>query len=418
MDVACVTTPFGRRPMTLAMLMRQRQAEAVETNIKRNKWKLFRAICEARSLLDVSDRSLSVLDALLSFYPADELETSRGLVVFPSNAQLSVRARGMTAATLRRHLAALVDAGLILRKDSPNGKRYARRGRAGEVSEAFGFSLAPLLSRAVEIETLAAELTAERELLRATRERLTLCRRDISKLIQVALNDGADGDWEGLLARFEALILRIPRQPTLVGLQSLLEAFAALRETILNILETQHNSQKIDAKESQNERHIQDSHPESFYEFDQDKQTQPVNDLQEVDAPAQTSSCTSESNSLKNTKPPVAVSLDLVMRACPEICAYGSGGTIRTWHELVTAALLVSSMLQISPSAFEMACRTMGPENAAIVVACIFERGGDINCAGGYLRDLARRASINAFTVRPMLMALMRTNRATTSLPA
>lgn len=418
MDAACVTTPFGRRPMTLAMLIRQRQAETVETDTKRNKWKLFRAICETRALLDVSDRSLSVLDALLSFYPADELEASRGLVVFPSNAQLSVRARGMTPATLRRHLAALVDAGLILRKDSPNGKRYARRGRAGEVSEAFGFSLAPLLSRAVEIETLAAELTAERELLRATRERLTLCRRDISKLIQAALNDGADGDWESLQARFEALIHRIPRQPTLISLQSLLEDFAALREIIVNVLETHHNSRKIDAKESQNERHIQDSYPNSFYESDMGEGRQTVDEIEQSPPTPQTSYCVPEQHAPETAKPQVSVSLDLVMRACPEICAYGSGGTIRTWRELVTAALLVSSMLQISPSAFEMACRTMGPENAAIVVACIFERGGDINCAGGYLRDLARRASINAFTVTPMLMALMRANRAATSLSA
>ncbi|MFW8642788.1 helix-turn-helix domain-containing protein [Rhizobium beringeri] len=60
------------------------------------------------------------------------LSEERGLIVFPSNAQLSIRARGMTAATLRRHLAGLVDAGLILRKDSANGKRFARRDRAGE----------------------------------------------------------------------------------------------------------------------------------------------------------------------------------------------------------------------------------------------------------------------------------------------
>ena len=36
-------------------------------------------------------------------------------------------------------------------KDSANEKRYARRGRAGEVEEAFGFSLALLLARSAEI---------------------------------------------------------------------------------------------------------------------------------------------------------------------------------------------------------------------------------------------------------------------------
>jgi hypothetical protein len=60
-----------------------------------------------------------------------------------------------------------ISSGLILRKDSPNGKRYARQGRAGELNEAFGFSLAPLLSRAQELEGLAGQISADRELFHA-----------------------------------------------------------------------------------------------------------------------------------------------------------------------------------------------------------------------------------------------------------
>jgi replication initiation protein RepC len=52
----------------------------------------------------------------------------------------------------------------------------------------------------------------------------------------------------------------------------------------------------------------------------------------------------------------------------------------------------------------------MGPENAATVIACILERGGHINSAGGYLRDLTRRAERSEFSLGPMLMALMRAN--------
>ena len=131
MESGSVTTPFGRRAMTLGMLASQQIAETIEPGTTRNKWKLFRAICEARPALGVTDRALNVLDALLTFYPDNELSEDRGLIVFPSNAQLSIRAKGMTAATLRRHLAGLVEAGLIVRKDSANGKRYARRDRAG-----------------------------------------------------------------------------------------------------------------------------------------------------------------------------------------------------------------------------------------------------------------------------------------------
>ena len=126
-----------------------------------------------------------MLNALLSFHPETVL-TGEGLIVFPSNKQLSLRAHGMAPATLRRHLAALVDCGLIIRRDSPNGKRYARKGRAGEIEKAFGFDLAPLVCRAEEFEAMAEEVRAQARALRLVREQITLCRRDIAKMIATA----------------------------------------------------------------------------------------------------------------------------------------------------------------------------------------------------------------------------------------
>ena len=96
-----------------------------------------------------------------SFYPETTLTGEDDLIVFPSNELLCLRTHGMPPSTLRRHLAALVDAGLIVRRDSPNGKRYARKGRAGEIQLAFGFDLAPLVVRAEEFERLAEEIEAE-----------------------------------------------------------------------------------------------------------------------------------------------------------------------------------------------------------------------------------------------------------------
>lgn len=52
----------------------------------------------------------------------------------------------------------------------------------------------------------------------------------------------------------------------------------------------------------------------------------------------------------------------------------------------------------------------MAPENAATVMACVLERAGHINSAGGYLRDLTRRAERGEFGIGSMLMALARTN--------
>ncbi|MQB07174.1 replication initiation protein RepC [Agrobacterium tumefaciens] len=408
-----VTTPFGRRSMSLDMLENQQRAETVDQGTVRNKWKLFRAICEARPVLGISDRALTVLDALLSFYPSNEISLEHGLIVFPSNAQLSIRARGMTPATLRRHLAALVDAGLIIRKDSPNGKRYARRDRAGALNQAFGFSLSPLLARAKEIEDLAAQALSDRELLRTTKERLSLCRRDITKLIDTAVQAGISGDWEMVFHRFRSLIDQIPRAPTIDTLLAVIDQLCQLRDEIVNRLNIQLKVEKVSANESHIERHIQDSYPDTIYEFEpaSDEDPQPTEiPISRVSSPTPSLASTAEVlSAAADNRQIKSLPLGLVLRACPEISAYAPGGTIKGWKDLMTAAVTVRSMLGVTPSAYQHACTVMGPENAATVVACILERSNHITSAGGYLRDLARRSEKGAFSVGPMLMALMRT---------
>ncbi|MCW1413384.1 plasmid replication protein RepC [Rhizobium sp. 1AS11] len=426
MENAYVTTPFGRRAMSLDMLASQQLAEQIEPGITRNKWKLFRAVCEARPALGVSDRALTVLDALLTFYPGDEISEDRGLIVFPSNAQLSIRARGMTAATLRRHLAVLVDAGLILRRDSANGKRYARRDRAGEIEEAFGFSLAPLLARATEIEALAAQTVADRELLRITRERLTICRRDVAKLVAAAIDEGARGEWQKITLMFRSIIERLPRAAGIEHLVSALDEMSLLREEVVNQLETRTKTQKMRTNESQIERHIQNSKPESTYELEPGFETK--QGAKSADRFGQPSGPIASENEISNsagdagggkkpTRRPIgeggamkSFPLGMVLQACPDISDYGPGGQIANWRDLMTAAVVVRSMLGVSPSAYEAACAAMGPENAATVIACILERGGHINSAGGYLRDLTRRTEAGEFAIGPMLMSLVRAN--------
>ncbi|WP_313195981.1 plasmid replication protein RepC [Shinella zoogloeoides] len=428
MDNAYVTTPFGRRAMSLGMLASQRLAETIEPGISRNKWKLFRAICEARQTLGVTDRALTVLDALLTFYPADELSEDHGLIVFPSNAQLTIRARGMTGATLRRHLAGLVEAGLILRKDSANGKRYARRGRAGEVQEAFGFSLAPLLARAAEIEAVAAQAVADREHLRITKQRVTICRRDIAKLIAAAIDEGVGGEWERITLMFRSMTARLPRTPRIDELISTLEEMELLREEIVNLLDTNIKTQKMDSNESQTERHIQNSNPESTYELEPrfrskqgansadhiGRQSAPLAEGRNIPNIAgggaggergrRKASTSAEGGQLKSFP------LGLVLRACPDVADYAPGGQIANWRDLMTAAVVIRSMLGVSPSAYQEACEVMGPENAAVAVACILERAEHINSAGGYLRDLTRKAERGEFGLGPMLMAALRAN--------
>ncbi|NNU68720.1 MULTISPECIES: plasmid replication protein RepC [Rhizobium] len=418
METGSVTTPFGRRSMTLGMLANQVMAGEIKPDQSVDKWKLFRALCEAKPLLGIGDRALAVLNALLSFYPKNELAQENGLIVFPSNIQLSLRTHGMAEQTVRRHLAALVEAGLLLRKDSPNGKRYVRRDRAGEVDEAFGFSLAPLLARAEEIEQLAAEVMAERLHVQRLRERITLCRRDIAKLIEAAVEEEISGDWQGLYREFRDLIEGLPRSPTTAQLELLLDELKALRADILNRLEIRVKSTEQRGNAVYIERHIQNSNPESISELEPSFETkQGAIAEQDNDRGAVTPE-KGRGEEEQSRRPEVrndgsglkSFPLGLVLQACPEILAYGPDGVIRNWRDLMAAAVIVRSMLGVSPSAYENAANVMGPENAATVMACILERGGHINSAGGYLRGLTRRSEKGEFAIGPMLMALLRAN--------
>lgn len=422
MQAGHVTTPFGRRPMTYAMLESQWAGSDVEEGGSVDKWRIFRALCEARLRLGVSDRALAVLNALLSFYPKAELAAEDALVVFPSNAQLSRRAHGMAEPTLRRHIAALVGAGLLIRKDSANGKRFARRDRGGEIDEAFGFSLSPLLARAGEIEHMAAEVEAERAHLHRLRERMTICRRDVSKLIITALDEGAAGDWEAVQAQYRGIIAGLPRNATAEMVADTLDSLELLREEIVNRLEMQINSQKQSGNPVHFERHIQNSNPDSTSELEPhfkkmqgempqtaDVGNEPDEISEKVD-PETHENTAPERKSLAPIDGLKPFPLRMVLSACPQIADYGKDGDISTWRDLMAAAVVVRSMLGVSPSAYEEACATIGPENTATVIACILERAGHINSAGGYLRDLTRRASRGEFSLGPMLMAQIKAN--------
>ena len=110
------TTPFGGRSLSHAMFAVQEKTARAREKLAGSdanhpeKWALLRELTQARAAFFLSDRTIAVLEALLSFYPETLLDGSAPLVVFPSNAELSMRTRGMSSATIRRHLAALVEA--------------------------------------------------------------------------------------------------------------------------------------------------------------------------------------------------------------------------------------------------------------------------------------------------------------------
>lgn len=383
--------------MTLALVKRQVATEQTVSGGSVDKWRVFRDVGDARSRLGLQDRALAVLNALLSFFPATELSSGKNLIVFPSNAQLSARANGIAGTTLRKCLGMLVEAGIIIRKDSPNGKRYARKGDHGDIEDAYGFSLAPLVARASEFAALAQDVAAEQRRFRAMKDRLTIIRRDVRKLITVGMEENLPGDWAAAETAFIDIVGRFLRRPTLQDLISSLDEMSLLHEEVSRMLETKEESIKNDGNDNVFGCHIQNSNTESCNELEpsfekkQGEKSEPTKRTERK--------CELE-----------AFPLSMVLRACPEIRSFGPGGSIGSWREMMSAAVTVRSMLGVSPSAYEEACEVMGQAAAATAIACIYERAALINSAGGYLRDLTAKARRGEFSLGPMLFTQLRAN--------
>lgn len=231
--------------MTLGHLASQIQAEKVEKDVAVHKWHVFHDVRDAKEYLGVTDRALAILNALLTFYPETGLYGDGDPIVFPSNEHLIIRANGMSPATLRRHLAVLVDAGLIIRRDSPNGKRFARKGEGGAIEQAYGFDLMPLVARAAEFKRLAEKVKEDKKALRLVRERLTICRRDIVKMIDTGRSEEVLADWKSFEMRYAALMSQLPRTAGREVLEEIVCELEALWEDVRNTLEKHINSKNL-----------------------------------------------------------------------------------------------------------------------------------------------------------------------------
>ncbi len=211
-----LTTPFGRRPLTAAQIDVQTSAAACQNGSTVDKWAVVRNIASAREQLGLGDRAIAILNAPVSFHLETELETGEGvrLVVFSSNVKIHQRAHGIAEATLRRHTSALVEAGIMIRRVGPNGKRYARRAQSGSVSEAFGFDLTTMVARCAEFDERAWRIATADRAERLLRERVSILRRDLRKLIERAEGAGTAGPWTELSEQLAKLTAEFPRRPS------------------------------------------------------------------------------------------------------------------------------------------------------------------------------------------------------------
>lgn len=400
-------TPF-RRPINAAILHYQAAAQQDLPPSGVNKWEALRELAAARIAFGLSDRDLSVLQALVSFHQATIVGGNHSeTVVHPSNKAICERLNGMPCSTMRRHLANLVQTGFVVRRDSPNGKRYARR--YGDEKIAFGFDLAPLAQRFVEVCEAAEAVRAAEERYKRLRTTVSLMRRDLAGLVDYGRSlrpDRAIWDQASDLCVLTARDLR--RKLDFAELQQMESALSEALNAIRDLLEPV-QTQDMSTNEDTNEQHYQNSNKDSYDFEPRLEKAQGEGSASDPATALVAEGSTNEPVSLDNNLP--RIPLGLVLAACSEYRTYAER-PVRHWHDLVRVADVIRPMMGVSPSAWDEAKKYMGPEEASVVILAMLERFGDIRSPGGYLRSLSAKAALGEFSCGPMIMALMRKDAA------
>lgn len=380
-------TPF-RRAYDAARLQDIKPAPQVSTERSVNKWDVLRELGVARKQFGLSDRCLTVLQALLGFHGSNDLSLiDAAPIVYPANATICARLNGMPCSTMRRHLSALVNAGLLIRRDSPNGKRFKRE-HSGQ-SQAFGFDLSPLLIRFDEIKDLADQVRNQDAHIKQLRLNASLMRRDLAALSELARIERPDLDiWDAYadLASLTARTLR--RTLTADDLEQLTQkianALADLQTTIDQVF-----PQEMSSTDAQNEQH----HQNSIKEIEVKKEV-PVRLADDPVIEGEASQ-----------RP--TVSIRLVSAVCLELKSFVSE-PLRSWSDLIEAADRIRPMMGVSNSVWQSAISAMGIEQASVVLAAMLERFPEIRSSNGYLRYLSAKANAGTFICSPMILALAR----------
>jgi replication initiation protein RepC len=394
-------TPISQfmRPISYDQLQEITRSEASAPGKSVNKWELLRELSKAQAAFGVNERDLTVLQGLLSFFPDDALGGNAEMIVFPSNRTICERLNGMACSTMRRHLSRLVKAGLLVRRDSPNGKRYVRK--HGDERVTFGFDLSVLYCRAEEIARAAEAMRDAENRVRRLREEVSLMRRDLTALAEFGeeMQPGL-GLWDKLRDTAALTAHAFRRRLSLEEMLIYHTSVGSLLDQARSVVD---GPETVDMNTSgaRFEHHYHNSNIESIDFEPVEKLNAVISDVPLMDAER----IEAEIENLESRRAP-KIPLHLVITNCPSLKTFYQGD-IRHWHQLFHAACQVRPAMGISASAWEEAQRCMGPEQASIVVVAMLERFAEIKSPGGYLRALTSKAAAGAFSCGPMIMALM-----------
>jgi replication initiation protein RepC len=411
-------TPSGLRKLTPPMIDTIKSAERFGGIQETTPVQVLGAFKAAAPHLGYRPGVVHAVDWLFRFTTALDWQPGSRPVVWPSAAmQQSELCLGESQ--VKKLNRQLIELGLVSMKDSPNGKRYGRRGPKGQIIEAYGFDLSPLADRYAEFQAVAEEAREARARMQALRRRTTIARNGMRQIIETANEEGLTGFnwtyWQEEAAKLGRGIAAIRDVSEMEWAVVRLERFQAEARTALDSALSKRrdelsNSVNMHPRGPLNEPHITTTnqliypkdtviaHEESSFgqEVGQTKRVGALANLKvgalagdnkiKQPAKAERKERTDNGSVMKMTP-------DDLVRLAPRLRPYLAKGD-PSWPEIVDAADWLRHDLGVSKPLWGEACLAMGREQAAIALAIVSTKPPEHfrSTPGGYFRGMVVKA--------------------------
>lgn len=374
---------FTQVANTVPNISGRADGHAEQKDLRPALWASIELLKTIRKEFKLSDRDFSVLSGLAAF--ALKRDREGHLVVFASNNTLSKKANGMNIRTLRRRLAHLQDCGIIRRRSSPNGKRYAHRDAEGNVIAAYGFDISPLLERLQEFKERVAAEEYRRAMYKVTRDQLSLLRlsfpidSDEDIILRTALRRSSTttAEMDDLIAMFTTVNIAEGDEPNLDNLAA---------ESILT------------ATDGQNDRHLQNSIH---------------NKIERIEEPLSQKTSSDPSRKAQKSKPHTIEQepcYQEVIQACPEAISFAQQ-TPRSWNDLYAFARWLAPMIGINQQIVNQAERSLGRTSLAMTLLAIVQMSDTIRNPCAYLRSLFQGNKAGTYSAPSLIRHLLQNQK-------
>jgi replication initiation protein RepC len=337
-------------------------------------------------------------------------------IVWPS-ASVQQEALGLSESRVKMLNRAMIEAGLITMKDSPNGKRYGKRDARGNIVEAYGFDLSPIAARHAEFLRLAAEAKAERIEMGRLRRRATIARNGITQILETAAEYSFAGEeWPTLRRETRDLSQALrkverPEEMTL-GVESLEWRQRSARERLellLSKVESEAQESVIPSPLGPENRPHQYTYKPSLNP-EQDTVIAPE-ESSRAGGEAVAPQSTPTGRGAPETGRVLKLAPDELVKLAPKLKSYLRNPD-PAWPDVVEAAAFLRSDLGVSKSLWGEACLAMGRERAAIAIAIVSTKDPAHfrTTAGGYFHGMVTKAKAGHLNLDRTLWGMRKAN--------